>query len=155
MLYSRYPAQPATLPTRIRLSDGTTRTDLDSWSNEDLAAIGYYPVTEVKPQLGQNQIYGTPTLELDGSIVIATYPIETAPPPAITVSPWQIRKALNILNLRETVESAVASADQDAKDGWNHALSFDRYHPLVISMAANLNLTESDVTDLFLLASQQ
>jgi hypothetical protein len=46
-------------------------------------------------------------------------PADPLPPPVYTCSPWQIRKALNQLNLRQAVEDAVAaSTDLTLKDGW-------------------------------------
>ena len=48
------------LPFRIRLENGTTRTSLHELTNEQLLAIGIYPVTEIKPE------YDPYTQYLDG-----------------------------------------------------------------------------------------
>lgn len=81
----------------------------------------------------------------------------TPPPPAPTVphsvSPWQMRRALNQLGLRATVEAAVAVADQDTKDGWEFATEFRRDNALLGAMATNLNMSEQDLDDLFTLAA--
>lgn len=81
----------------------------------------------------------------------------TPPPPApavpTSVSPWQMRRALNQLGLRSTVEAAVAAADQDTKDGWEFATEFRRDNTLLLGMAASLNMADQDLDDLFTLAA--
>lgn len=71
----------------------------------------------------------------------------------IIVSPRQIRQALNFMNLRVSVETAIAAGSQDLKDWWEYANVIEEKHPQVIEMAALLNVTESTVHDLFALAS--
>jgi len=70
-----------------------------------------------------------------------------------TVSPRQIRLALNQLGLRATVEQAVASGSQDLRDWWEYALDIERNNALVIGMAGQLGITEQQLDDLFRLAS--
>jgi len=41
MLYSHNGAYPTSLPNRIRLSDGSTRTDPDTFTAEEIADAGY------------------------------------------------------------------------------------------------------------------
>jgi hypothetical protein len=75
------------------------------------------------------------------------------PPKPITVSAWQIRKALNQLNLRTTIETAVSnSSDQDLKDGWEYAKEFESNNPLVLSMGKAIGKTESEMYQVFQLA---
>jgi hypothetical protein len=75
------------------------------------------------------------------------------PVPIITVTPWQIRKALNQLGLRAAVESAITtSTDQTLKDGWEFSNEITRNSPLVISMATALNKTIAEIDGLFALA---
>lgn len=63
-----------------------------------------------------------------------------------TCSPWQIRKALNQLGLRDEVEAAVsASTDQTLRDGWEFATEFWSNDPFVIAMGAVLGKTEAEV----------
>lgn len=79
-------------------------------------------------------------------------PFVTSTPTSVT--PWQIRKALNALGLRDAVEAAVAASyDRDLKDGWQFATVFERYDPLVISMGAALHKTPKEMDDLFALAA--
>lgn len=149
MQYSLFPELPAPLPKRVRLADGLTRTSLEDLSNEELAALGIYPVIEVRPTLGENEVFGQPTLELVDGVVTATYPVETIDPPVISVSPWQIRKALNAAGLRSQIESAVASSPQEVQDAWEYATEFRSDHPLVNDLSAGLGLTNVQIRSLF------
>lgn len=79
-------------------------------------------------------------------------PVRPDPIPA-SVTPWQMRRALNQLGLRAAVEAAVASADQDTKDGWDYALEIRRDNPLIAGMGAALGMTEAQLDDLFRLAA--
>lgn len=66
----------ASLPSRLRLPDGTTRTSLNELTPEQLAGIGIYPTTEVKPEYATaTQYLGEPKLAFDGTTVTATYPV--------------------------------------------------------------------------------
>ena len=70
----------------------------------------------------------------------------------MVVSPWQLRRALNQLNLRDNVEAAVQAGDQDTQDGWDYASSFERLNPLVLSLAVGLGMTAEEMDDVFRLA---
>ena len=81
-----------------------------------------------------------------------------APPVVVSVpqslTPWQMRKALNQLGLRASVESAIAASnDQELKDGWEFATEFLRSSPLVIGMGAALGKTGSELDALFTLGA--
>jgi hypothetical protein len=85
----------------------------------------------------------------------AVTPIEQPEPSLVpvSVSPWQIRRALNQLGLRASVEQAVAAADQDVKDGWEFATEFRRDNPLVAAFGQQLGITEEELDQLFILAA--
>ena len=70
-----------------------------------------------------------------------------------TVSAFQIRAALNQLNLRDSVEQTVAAGDQDLKDAWAFAPKFNRFNAQVLAMQAALNLTDAQVDAVFDLAA--
>jgi hypothetical protein len=71
----------------------------------------------------------------------------------LSISPWQIRKALNQLGLRDQVEAAVASTNnRDLKDGWEFATVFIEDAPFVQSLAAELNFSAEALHQLFQLA---
>lgn len=96
-----------------------------------------------------------PGMIWDGATV--RHPTEEELPalaPPITVSPWQLRKALNQLGLRAQVEQAVADVgDQNLKDGWEFATQFVRTDPFVVSMGQALGKTDADIDALFALAA--
>lgn len=69
-----------------------------------------------------------------------------------SVTPWQIRKALNATGLRAAVEAAVSGADQTTRDAWEFAQEFRRDNPLIGAVAAQLGKTAQEVDDLFALA---
>jgi hypothetical protein len=71
----------------------------------------------------------------------------------ITVTPRQIRQALTASGLRINVESAVAAGSPDLKDWWEFATAFEENHPMVVSMASGLGVSEVELHDLFVLAS--
>ena len=68
------------------------------------------------------------------------------------VSPRQIRQALSIANLRSSVEAAVGAGDQNTKDWWDFATEFERNHPKVVAMGEGLNVSTSQLDDLWSLA---
>lgn len=90
-----------------------------------------------------------------GEQVLVEYTPEPSPPqalPILVVSPRQIRQALTAAGLRTAVEAAVASGNQDLQDWWEFATAFEENHPMVIGMAATLNVTEEQLHSLFVLA---
>ena len=70
-----------------------------------------------------------------------------------SITPWQIRKALNQLGLRDAIEQAVAGADQTTKDAWEFATEFVRTDPLIATIQAVLGKTDEEVDALFILGS--
>lgn len=79
--------------------------------------------------------------------------LEFTPPVPTSVSPRQIRQALTRANLRTQVESAVASGDQDLKDWWEFATSFERSNIHVTEMGQALGVSPTQLDDLFTLAA--
>jgi hypothetical protein len=93
-------------------------------------------------------INGSVTQVMTGSDYVAPIKI------GIGVSAWQLRKALNQLGLRAAVEAAVtASTNQDLKDGWAYAGTFNSDDPLVVTMGTALGQTPAQMYALFELAS--
>lgn len=78
-----------------------------------------------------------------------------APHPAIpqVVSRFQARAALYGAGLLDDVEAAIASADPITQMAWADAQEFQRNSPTILSLAAVLGLSESDVDELFITAS--
>jgi len=73
----------------------------------------------------------------------------------LTVTPWQLRRALTASGDRATVESYVADAGtgQDVKDGWGYATEFRRLDPFVAAAGQALGKTDEELDQLFELAA--
>ena len=80
-------------------------------------------------------------------------PADPVPVPPIVVKPRQIRQALTIVGLRAAVEAYVAAGDQDLRDWWEFATSFEENHPMVISAAAALGVSAAQLHEVFALAA--
>jgi len=78
-----------------------------------------------------------------------------APPVVFTdLTPRQIRMALTQAGLRNQVESAVtASTDQTLKDWWGYSETFQRNHPMVLTMATGLGQTPAQIDALWKLGA--
>lgn len=70
-----------------------------------------------------------------------------------SVTPRQIRLALNAMQLRDAIEAAVAASSQDVKDSWEFSTEFERSNPLIDQMAGTLNIAPASVDALFALAA--
>lgn len=79
-------------------------------------------------------------------------PADPVPVPAVTVTPRQIRLALNATGLRASVEAYVAAASQDVKDSWEYSTVFERDHPLLVAAGQGLGKSEAEIDALFALA---
>lgn len=66
-----------------------------------------------------------------------------------SITAFQIRAALNQLNLRSQVETAVAASNQNLKDAWAFAPKFNRFNDQVLAMQVELSLTDAQVDALF------
>ena len=80
-------------------------------------------------------------------------PVDPVPVLPIVVSPRQIKQALDQVGLYDAVESAVTVGNRQLKIWWNDATAFEENHPMVVGMAASLNVSETQLHDLFVLAS--
>lgn len=73
--------------------------------------------------------------------------------PHITISPWQLRKALNAQGLRQAVEDFVTnSGDADLQDAYKFATEWQSDNPLLLSKLGALGMTEDQMYALFELA---
>jgi len=90
--------------------------------------------------LGDMRLGDRPVIESD---------IVPNPSKVVSCSAWQIRKALNALNLRAIVEDNVEASDnQELKDGWKHASIFFNNDPFVIQMGLSIGKTNEEVTNI-------
>lgn len=126
---------------------------------EDLATRGELPALK-PPALQEGQKYADPGM-IAGVVSVAVIDRtpadldaeQTADRQMMVVSPRQIRLALNQLGWRDQVEVAVAAGDQDTKDGWEFATSFERLYPLVVSLGQGIGKTCAEMDQLFELAA--
>jgi hypothetical protein len=85
------------------------------------------------------------------------YVAPPAPPPAPPVKVITMRKARRALHgagLLDAVEAAVAAADKTVQIDWDTATEVERDWPALITMQAALGLTDAQIDDLFIQASQ-
>ncbi len=83
--------------------------------------------------------------------------VDLTPAVPLSVSPRQFYQAMNHTpfgdgTLRDAAEALVAASDQDMKDWWDKASSFDRYHPQIMAIGAYLGLTDVQLDELWALA---
>lgn len=71
-----------------------------------------------------------------------------------SVSPYQARVALYSAGLLPSVEAAITSAPIPAQIAWEYATVFERHSPFIEALAPMLGLTEAQINDLFVAASQ-
>lgn len=74
-------------------------------------------------------------------------------PPPTSVTMRQARLALLQSGMLDSVNTAVAAADEAAKITWEFSSEVHRNHPFVATLAAALNLTDAQLDDLFTLAA--
>lgn len=65
------------------------------------------------------------------------------------ISPRQFRQSLTKYGFRASVDGAVNAADQDTKDWYEYATQFERHHPRVIGMAAQLGYTAAQLDQIW------
>lgn len=61
----------------------------------------------------------------------------------------QVRKVLNKYNLRDTVETYMATAPREIQDEWKFRDSYERNNQLLLSVAELLNITDSQLNSMF------
>lgn len=80
----------------------------------------------------------------------------TPPPPVPqSVTPLQMRLALNEIGWRDEVDAAVDKADQSVRDAWEYALEIRRDNALLAALTAAIGKTSAQVDDLFRLAGKK
>jgi len=69
------------LPFRIRLEDGSTRTSLHEKTTEELIELGIYPVVEIKPEYdAELQYLEGPVTTFENNVITATYTVVNKTP---------------------------------------------------------------------------
>jgi len=74
--------------------------------------------------------------------------------PVYKCSPWQIRKLLNNLGLRQQVELAIKNSNNvELQDGWEFASEWVSDSPYIPAMCAIMEKTEEEIIELIREAS--
>jgi len=131
----------ASLPFRLHLADGRTRTSLHEMSDAQLAELGIYPCDEIKPPLEWTQHYGPPVIEVTDGRATATY----------TVLDYSPEEAAVILEAaKEHKQSEIAAARYEAETAGIDVNGFtvrtDRESQALITGAALAAFADPDYT---------
>lgn len=159
MLYSYNGNTPAQLPFRIRLPDGSTRTDPSTFTQYELTTAGYVLCSE-PPTVTQTELLSWDSANLQWAVrpkteeeLYAEY-LFTVPK---TVTMRQARLALESQGLLDTVNANIASLEGEdgnlARIEWEYAIEIDRDNPLLQSLKTSIGFTDKQVYDLFILAN--
>lgn len=91
---------------------------------------------------------------IDQGIEIAAYVV---PPPPIptSVTPLQIRKAIRISGLKSQVDAYISALDEEVVEAWEYATMIERNNTFVLGAQEAFSMSDQQVDDLFVLASQQ
>lgn len=95
MLYSHNNQPPTSLPERIRLSDGSTKTDSSTYTPDEIADAGYVAVSDPPPYDPTTQTLGWG--EINGSYGWIVTQLETPPPISKEIMWNRIRAERDIL----------------------------------------------------------
>ena len=123
------------LPFRIHLPDGRTRTSLHELDDAQLAELGIYPVDEVKPALTWTQRYGTPEITVTDGRATATYPV-------LDYSPEEVAGILEVA--KERKRSEIAAARWEAETAGIDGIKTDRESQALITGAALQAIVDYD-----------
>jgi hypothetical protein len=79
--------------------------------------------------------------------------IEPIIPVPTTVTPLQARKVLRIAGFKEQVEAYIATLSEEAREEWEYCIEVRRDNPTVLAAATALNLTKTQIDELFVLGA--
>lgn len=129
----------STLPFRLHLPDGRTRTSLHEMSEAQLAELNIYPVDEVRPPLTWTQHYGAPSIEIADGRATATYPV-------LDYSPDEVAGILEAAKSAKRAEIAAArwEAETAGIDVNGFTVRTDRESQALITGAALQAIVDYD-----------
>lgn len=119
-----------------------------------LAEYGVFPVTPVAPPattVYEQAVEGTPA-HINGQWVQTWSTVPADVPSSIT--PRQCRLLLLQQGLLSQVEAMIAQQDEATRITWEYALDFLRDDPLLNQLAVSLGLTDAQIDEFFITASQ-
>ena len=117
----------ASLPFRLHLPDGRTRTSLHELDDAQRAELDIYPCEEIKPPLEWTQHHGTPVIEVADGRATATYPV-------LDYSSDEVAGILDAA--KESKRSEIASARFEAEIAGIDGIKTDRESQALITGAA-------------------
>jgi len=158
MLYTKNGSYPKPIPFRIKLSDGRTRTDPTTFTEEEIAEVGFVSVAD-KPTITNTQVLSWDSELLEWNVRDKTEEelwdeyVSTVPK---TVTMRQARLALQEQELLTTVDATIAAMEgiegDAARIEWEYASEVNRNSSLVQGLVLGLGWTEQQLMDLFTLA---
>ena len=116
-----------TLPFRLHLPNGQTRTSLHEMSEAQLAELAIYPVDDIKPPITWTNHYGAPVIEVTDGRATATYPV-------LDYSPEEVAGILEVAKERKRGE--IAAARFEAETSGIDGIKTDRESQALITGAA-------------------
>lgn len=149
---------------RIGLRPKWTYDDGSPVDDDRLAQDGWLPILSEEPTHDSttHAAIEKPSSEwlIEPSRVVVTWDIEPLPPPPVpaVVSMRQARLALLGAGLLSQVGNVIDGLEEPGRSAarieWEYATELRRGHPLVAALGNALELTEQQVDDLFLAASE-
>ena len=127
----------ASLPFRLHLEDGRTRTSLHEMSEAQLAELNIYPVDEIKPPVTWTQHYGAPEITVADGRATATYPV-------VDYSPDEVAGILETAKAAKRAE--IASVRFEAETAGIDGIRTDRESQSLITGAALKAMQDSTYT---------
>ena len=129
----------ASLPFRLHLPDGRTRTSLHEMSETQLAELAIYPCDEIKPPLEWTQHHGTPEITVADGRATATYPV-------LDYSPEEVAGILEAAKSAKRAEIAAAryEAETAGIDVNGFTVRTDRESQALITGAALQAIVDYD-----------
>ena len=127
------------IPFRLHLPDGRTRTSLHELSEAQLAEFNFYPCDEIKPPLEWTQHHGTPEITVTDGRATATYPV-------VDYSPDEVAGILAAAKERKRSEIAAArwEAETAGIDVNGFTVRTDRESQALITGAALQAIVDYD-----------
>ena len=125
----------STLPFRLHLPDGRTRTSLHELDETQLAELNIYPVDEIKPPVTWTQHYGAPEITVIDGRATATYPV-------LDYSPEEVAGILEAAKSAKRAE--IAAARFEAETAGIDGIKTDRESQAMITGAALKAMQDSE-----------
>ena len=123
------------LPFRLHLPDGRTRTSLHEMSEAQLAELNIFPCDEIKPPLEWTQHHGAPVIEVTDGRATATYPV-------LDHSPDEVAGMMDAAKERKRGE--IAAARYEAETAGIDGIKTDRESQALITGAALQAIVDYD-----------